>query len=71
MAVGVKDNDFALYLNNSLVEQLSSGLLPQGPGNKIIQLRIGQFINTDYLNGHIQTLGYYPTRLTNLQLSEL
>jgi hypothetical protein len=70
LAIGFEENNFALYQNNTLADSLTAGSLPQLPF-RIVRYELGQLNNTKYLNGHIQKLGYYPTRLANEQLSAL
>jgi hypothetical protein len=70
VAVGAQEDDFVLYQNQLLVGTLNIGDLPQEPF-KINQLQLGRFINNNYLDGHIQKFGHWPTRLSNQQLSIL
>jgi hypothetical protein len=70
LTLGLAENDFVLYQDNTLTSTLTTGSLPQVPF-RIIRYELGQFDGTKYLNGHIQKLGYYPYRLTNQELSAL
>ena len=70
LAIGLQNDNFALYRNNTLQSTLTSGQLPQPPF-RLSRFELGQFNGTKYLNGHIQKLGYYAYRLTNQQLSAL
>lgn len=68
-AVTYKVNDFAWSTNGGTAATDTSGVVPSLSD----QLRIGRAINTDgaNLNGHIQNITYYPTRLTNDQLQAI
>lgn len=70
ISVGLAKDNFVLYQDNTLVGSLSTGDLP-GPPNKLNIFYLGQYNNTNYLNGHIQKFGYYPARLTNEQIGVL
>ena len=59
-------NDFAACNDGGTVLTDTLGDVPSG----LVQMKIGsEFSN--YLNGHIKSLKYYPRRLTNTQLQEL
>lgn len=70
LTVGLKNNNFVLYQNNTLINSLTSGILPTRPYS-INQFQLGRFNNQNYLNGYIHEFSYWPTRLTNQQLSGL
>ena len=36
-----------------------------------LKLNIGASLVSTFLNGHVRSLGYYPTRLTNAQLQAI
>jgi hypothetical protein len=70
LTVGYQNDDAVLYQDGVFIGDLTQGTLPQPPFglNKFV---IGQFNNSNYLNGHIRVLDYYPERLTNQSLSAL
>jgi len=71
LTIGMEDNNFAFYQDNTLVKELTSNAtLPRIPF-RMFRYELGQFNNTKYLNGHIQKLGYYTSRLPNEQLSAI
>lgn len=70
LSVGLAKDDFVMYQDNTFVTSLSTGDLPKPPSRLSI-FYLGQYNNTNYLNGHIQKFGYYPTRLTNEQIEIL
>lgn len=66
-AAAYKVNDFAVSLNAGAVATDTSGSVPV-----VSQLTLGATaIGTQYLNGHIQSLTYYPSRLSNAELQAL
>ena len=67
MAGAYKTNDFAGVLNGGTVQTDASGSIPSG----ISTLGIGFRLGGVYMNGHIRSLRYFPTRLTNAQLQAL
>jgi hypothetical protein len=73
LVASLRDNDIVLYQNNSLAGNITNSLIPQSTNfeNKIDRFRLGRFGPTNYLNGHIQEFGYWPTRLTEQQILEL
>jgi len=69
MASCFKNNDFALYVNGSLVGIDTSGVFTTTQRNT---LNIGSDANkSSILNGTISQLTYYPTRLSNTVLQSL
>jgi len=70
LTAGLKNNNFVLYQNNTLINTLTAGLLPVRPYS-INQFQLGRFNNQNYLNGYIHEFSYWPIRLTNQQLSAL
>ena len=64
LAFAIKANDFAFARNGSLVGFDTSGAMPVS----VDRLSIG---GPSALNGHIRTLAYYNTRLSNSQLQAL
>ena len=61
-------NDYAFVTNGGAVATDTSGATPVG----LTLLAIGQRgDNVEQLNGHIRSIRYYPTRLTNAQLQAL
>jgi len=70
LVLGLEANNFALYQNNTLIQELTSGEMPLPPF-RISRYQLGQFNKLKYLNGHILKLGYYPFRLTNQELSAI
>jgi hypothetical protein len=63
-AMAYKQNDFARSANGTLITG-STGNIPV-----VSQMNIGGIVG-DYLNGHIQSIKYYPTRLPNGTLQGL
>ena len=59
-------NDFAACNDGGTVLTDTLGDVPSG----LVQMKIGSEFS-DYLNGHIKSIQYYPRRLTNIQLQEL
>ena len=65
-ASAYKLNDFASVTTGAVATD-TSGTVPTA----INQLTLGSGSGTNYLNGHIRTLTYYPQRLANAQLQAL
>lgn len=67
LALGLEKNNLAIYQNQALVINLTSVNLP------LIQnkFEIGNFFSTEYLNGYIQILGYWPRRFSNSVIANL
>lgn len=60
-------DDFAASLNNSAVATDTAGSLPA-----VTRLDIGNLSGAaEFLNGHVRSVRYYPSRLTNAQLQAL
>ena len=59
-------NDFAVSINGGSVVAGTSGTLPT-----VTQLEMGSLASTNFLNGHIRSIKYFPTRLSNTQLQAL
>jgi len=70
LAAGLEEDNFAFYLNNTLVDTLTAGLPPQSPIGPA-QFQLGRFFDEKFFNGYIRQFGYWPTRLSNEQLSNL
>ena len=70
VAAGLLENDFVLYQNEQQAGTLNTGSLPQKP-IRIVQFQLGRFKNEKYLDGHVRRFGYWPTRLSNAELSAL
>jgi len=66
IALAYAVNDFAVSVNGNTALTDTSGSLPT-----VNQLAIGQVINSNFLNGHIRSIRYYPSRLSNAQLQAL
>lgn len=66
MAYAFKANDFAFSVNGAAVGADASGTIPT-----VNQLQIGRVGATVLLNGHIRSIRYYPSRLTDAQLQAL
>lgn len=67
MAFAYRANDVALSSNGGAVLTDTSATVPT-----VDQLSVGGFTPTAaFLNGHIRSIRYYPTRLTNAQLQAL
>ena len=66
IAGAYKTNDVAASLDGSAVGTDTSVLLPL-----VSRMRIGLGFSTNYLNGTIKKLAYYPLRLTNNELVDL
>jgi len=69
VAFAIKTNDFAASFNGGTVVTDTSGTVSQTNDH----LAIGYYKPSPqaYLNGHIQRLMYYPSRLSNTQLQNL
>jgi hypothetical protein len=65
-ASAYRANDFAASLNGGAVEVDAAGTVPT-----VNQLGIGNSIGSNAVNGHIRSITYYPTRLSNAQLQAL
>ena len=65
-AYAYKTNDLAGSTNGGAVVANATAAIPA-----LTQLFVGAFSNFSYLNGHVRTLSYYNTRLTNTQLQAL
>jgi hypothetical protein len=65
-ASAYKLNDFASVTTGAVATD-TSGTVPTA----INQLALGSGSGTNYLNGHIRTFTFYPSRLTNAQLQAL
>jgi hypothetical protein len=66
IAGAYKTNDVAASLDGSAIGTDTSVLLPS-----VSRMRIGLGFSTNYLNGTIKKLAYYPLRLTNNELVDL
>jgi hypothetical protein len=66
IAGAYKTNDVAASLDGSAIGTDTSVLLPL-----VSRMRIGLGFSTNYLNGTIKKLAYYPSRLTNNELVDL
>jgi hypothetical protein len=67
IAFGYKQNDFAMYINGSLIGASSSGNVPT-----CSQIVIGNDdIGTTYFGDSINSAQLYKTRLTNTELAQL
>lgn len=66
VAGAFKANDFAASASGGTVATDAAGSVPA-----ITQLRIGTSGGGDPINGHIRSIRYYPTRLSNAQLQSL
>lgn len=76
MALALKTNDFAFCANGGAVSTDTSGSVVAAP--IVLDLGFGPqnssgSTNTagDYLNGHVRSITYYPTRLTDAQLQAI
>lgn len=66
-AISYAANDFAYCANAGIVQTDASGAVPT-----VSQIDIGVLVSgTNWLNGHIRTLQYFPRRLPNTQLQTL
>jgi hypothetical protein len=66
MASGYRANDFATSIGGGAVGTDTSGTVPT-----VDQLMLGTSAASNYLNGHLRNITYYPTRLTDAQLQAL
>ena len=67
-SIAYKENDFAASRDGNTVLTDTSGTVPTG----MTTLTIGRNgVTTQFFNGHIKSIQYYPRRLTNAQLQEL
>ena len=68
VAIGIKLNNFAVSVDGGAVVTDTTGTV----SNTLSQIDIGKLGGgTQYLNGYIKSIKYYPRRLTNTQLQEL
>ena len=68
VAMGIKLNNFAVSVDGGAVVTDTTGTV----SNTLSQIDIGKLGGgTQYLNGYIKSIKYYPRRLTNTQLQEL
>jgi len=68
LAYAYKANDFAASANGGAVSTDTSGTVPSG----LIAMRIGSLVGgIQQLNGHLSSITYYATRLSNAQLQAL
>lgn len=67
LAIGYATNDVAVTANGAAPSTDTSATMPTG----LTQLSIGSFTGFSLLNGHIRSIRYYPSRLTNAQLQAL
>jgi hypothetical protein len=66
-ALAYSANDFAACSNGGTVQTDTVGTLPTAT-----RMGIGSFtLNSQFLNGHIRSIRYYPTRLTDAQLQAI
>lgn len=65
LALAYATNDFAMSGNGGTVVFGSSGNIPTGINSMVIGNQ------TNYLNGYIRRITYYPVRLTNTQLQTI
>lgn len=64
---GYATNNFGASLNGAAVVTDTSGSVPLN----LIALLIGSYNGSNNVNGHIRSIRYYPTRLSNAQLQAL
>lgn len=69
LALGYRVNDFALVTNGGALASDTSGAVPASNRLDIGYLNPGG--GSQYLNGHIRRLRYYPKRLSNSALQRL
>lgn len=65
-AIAYKANDFAVSTNGGAASTDASGTIPT-----VDRFFIGSFNGTQHINGHIRSIRYFPTRLSNAQLQAL
>jgi len=66
-AIAYATNDIAVTVNGATPVTDTSAVI----GTTMNQLTIGNRNNLNYRNGHIRSIRYYPTRLSNAQLQAL
>ena len=69
-AYGYKVNNYGASGNGVVFSGTSHSALPTGVNELAIGYR-GNFLPNNHINGHIKRLAYFPTRLTDEQLTEL
>jgi hypothetical protein len=67
MASAFAANNFAASINGGSVLTDLAGVVPSG----LTTLRIGRSSGTDYLNGYLRRITYYPRRLANADLQAI
>ena len=70
VAIGFTSGSYAASVDGGVAQSLSTNTAYPVAG-EITELAIGELNGSDYLNGHIKSIQYYPRRLTNAQLQEL
>jgi hypothetical protein len=67
-AVAYRASDFALVVNGSTPTAQLSGAVPVS----VTQMQLGLAVGpSEWINGHLRRITYYPTRLTDAQLQAL
>ena len=67
VAAAMAENNSAACANGGTVKTSTATGVPV----VATKIEIGRYFNSNFLNGHIKSLKYYPRRLTNTQLQEL
>jgi hypothetical protein len=62
-----KANDFAGTINGGTVQTDTSGTVP----SSLTKLWLGNNPNSDYLNGHLRRVAFYPRALTAAELQAI
>jgi len=69
-AFGFTSGSYAASVDGGATQSLSTSTTYPVAG-EITELAIGEINGSDFLNGHIKSIQYYPRRLTDAQLQEL
>ena len=71
VAFAWRENDIAFIQDGGTVIADNTATITGGNPRTVLALGGTTAPSTDYLNGHIKSIQYYPRRLTNAQLQEL
>jgi hypothetical protein len=67
LAIGLKKDNSVIFQNQTLVTEIPTIQLP----TIVNKFQIGNFSNSNFLNGHIQIIGYWPKRFADSIIESL